>query len=442
MHFRMQRLFFEVAARRIKRLMLFTPPQVGKSTFLKLFQSWLLMTNPQEKLLLLSYEQDLAEIHSEEVRNITREHGPSLLGVHVRQDSRSRARWLTQQGGYLQASGIMGSVTGRPATGIIFDDPHRGIEDVLSPTITGKVRRTFSSVAETRLTEDGFIILCCTRWGEQDLAGHLLATEPQRWTVLSLPALAHENDPLGRQPGESVFPERFSQEYYEERKQQLEDRGEGWLWSPLYDQDPRPNQSLLEWNNEQVGPHLWYDELPPSLHVKFRIVACDPSKGSSNKAGDPSATLYTIVDDQHHLWIHDAVIRVIPTDQVEDTILQFNQQYEPHGVIIECNNMQEMIATNVLRKAQERKIYTPIHKHTNTVNKQVRIRMSLTPLLSQKRIHLHSKIPALRILYQQFRDFPALRHDDAIDSCELTTQMINRMLTGKAKPHLPMLLTT
>src|SRR5262249_26107941 len=58
----------------------------------------------------------------------------------------------------------------------------------------------------------GAIVLIQTRWHEDDLAGRVLQqaqAEGESWEVLNLPALAVEGDPLGRQPGEALWSERF-----------------------------------------------------------------------------------------------------------------------------------------------------------------------------------------------------------------------------------------
>jgi hypothetical protein len=57
---------------------------------------------------------------------------------------------------------------------------------------------------------EGRIIICQTRWHDDDLAGQILSSEDgERWTVLSLPAIAEDNDALGRLPGEALWPSRF-----------------------------------------------------------------------------------------------------------------------------------------------------------------------------------------------------------------------------------------
>jgi hypothetical protein len=49
-----------------------------------------------------------------------------------------------------------------------------------------------------------------------DEAGRILAgADAAEWTVLSLPALAEPNDPLGRMEGEALCPERFDESFFD-----------------------------------------------------------------------------------------------------------------------------------------------------------------------------------------------------------------------------------
>lgn len=68
----------------------------------------------------------------------------------------------------------------------------------------------YKSDLYTRFKPGGRIVLIQTRWHEDDLAGRLLEDMKaggDQWEVISLPALAEENDPLGRAPGVSLWPE-------------------------------------------------------------------------------------------------------------------------------------------------------------------------------------------------------------------------------------------
>lgn len=81
-----------------------------------------------------------------------------------------------------------------------------------------------------------------TRWHELDLAGRILEQDKRRglWRVISFPALAGENDALGRTPGESIWPERLPAEELEQIKEEM-----GVRFDALYQQDPTPAEGGL-----------------------------------------------------------------------------------------------------------------------------------------------------------------------------------------------------
>ena len=65
---------------------------------------------------------------------------------------------------------------------------------------------------------NGRQLLMMTRWNVDDLAGRLLnrmEAGGDKWEVISLPALAEDHDPLGRDDGEALWPERYPKEVRE-----------------------------------------------------------------------------------------------------------------------------------------------------------------------------------------------------------------------------------
>lgn len=184
-----------------------------------------------------------------------------------------------------------------------------------------------------------------------------------------------------------------------------------------------------EWP-ENYMPSL-YDELPDQRY-RFKVLALDPSKGKNAKTGDFSAMGLILVDPQMHLWVDDCWLKVVPVDQVEDQAVAMLEAHQDlNAFIVECNGFQERVAANILRKAQAKGLQAPVYQHVNTENKQVRIRMALTPLLSQHRIHLRNT-PANRLGLTQLREFPiAQAHDDFPDMLTLGTSVINHLLSGR-----------
>jgi hypothetical protein len=115
-----------------------------------------------------------------------------------------------------------------------------------------------------------------TRWDDDDLSGRLLKEEPDDWIVIDLPAIAlSDDDPLGRQPGQALWPERYNEDDYARIRKSVGER----VWWALYQQQPRPLEGgVWQW--------AWITGNRCSL-VAFRgvdltrvIVAIDPSGGS------------------------------------------------------------------------------------------------------------------------------------------------------------------
>ena len=61
-----------------------------------------------------------------------------------------------------------------------------------------------------------------TRWHQADLAGWLLSDEnAHEWTVLNLPALAGDDDPLAREPGAALWPDRYDEQWLNNRRARM-----------------------------------------------------------------------------------------------------------------------------------------------------------------------------------------------------------------------------
>jgi len=71
----------------------------------------------------------------------------------------------------------------------------------------------------TRQDQGAAFIVLATRSAENDFVGRLLAApDGKKWLHVRLPALAEKNDPLGRQPGEALAPNRYSREWLLEQR--------------------------------------------------------------------------------------------------------------------------------------------------------------------------------------------------------------------------------
>ena len=235
----LNRHLLKVSAGVARRLIVSMPPRHGKSYLVsRVLPAWWLGTNPNDRIILCSYEAEFAASWGRQVRDLLDEHGQPLFGVSLKDDSQAAHRFdLNDHRGGMVTAGVGGAITGRGADLLIIDDPVKSAEDAQSESMSRRLWDWYRSTARTRLEPGGAVVIVMTRWHEADLAGRLIADpNGEEWTVLNLPALAEDDDPLGREPGEALWPERFSVEDLEATKRALGT----YLWSALYQGHPAP----------------------------------------------------------------------------------------------------------------------------------------------------------------------------------------------------------
>lgn len=233
------RKLVDVARGRCPRLVVEMPPRHAKSTLCShWFPVWYLSLFPQNRVILTSYEAGFAASWGRKVRNSIVEHAESL-GVGIADDSAAADDWATDEGGGMVTAGVGGPITGRGADVFIVDDPVKNAEEANSQTIRDKTWDWWLSTARTRLEPGAAALAVMTRWHEDDLVGRILAGADEDpdgipWEVLRLPALAEHADPLGRKPGEALWPARYDEKAMGQIRRDVGD----YVWDALFQQKP------------------------------------------------------------------------------------------------------------------------------------------------------------------------------------------------------------
>ncbi len=248
------------------RLGVSEPPRHGKSEMCsRYFPAWYLGTYPHHHVILTSYGDGFAKTWGRKARNVLEALGERCFGIRVSQRTKAANDWEIEghEGGMMTA-GTGGGITGRGANLAVGDDLVRGAKDAASPVIQGNAWDWWQSELSTRLEIDGdglepIVLIPMTRWNEGDILGRILSNEEdqedeEQWFVLRMPALAEENDPLGREPGEALWPERRPKSFL----MRLRDRTNAYWWSALYQQRPTP----LEGDVFRRSTWQFYDEAP------------------------------------------------------------------------------------------------------------------------------------------------------------------------------------
>lgn len=182
------------------------PPRHMKSTIgAECLPAWWLSNHPQGEVIIASYNQTQARKMSRACRQrFDGDMHRAIFGTaQFSIDAADEFQIAGKVNGRpsLIAAGVGSGLTGSGGDLIIIDDPVKDMEEADSQTMRDKVYDWYTSVASTRLSPGGHIILIMTRWHHDDLAGRILNDDRDSWDVLNLPAISDA--------GDALWPERF-----------------------------------------------------------------------------------------------------------------------------------------------------------------------------------------------------------------------------------------
>ena len=188
----------------VKRLMVFMPPQHGKSQLTtRFFPAWAIGKNPNRRIAVASYSATVARRFNRDVKRIIASDAyaevfpeVSLPGPTSSYANTADLVEIPNHNGSLYFVGRGGSLTSMSVDLGIIDDPLKDRKEAMSPVILEALWAWYTDVFASRILDTGRQVLIQTRWSEDDLAGRLLkqdghfsADNPSGWVVISFPAL-------------------------------------------------------------------------------------------------------------------------------------------------------------------------------------------------------------------------------------------------------------
>jgi predicted phage terminase large subunit-like protein len=420
----------------IKRLMLFEPPGHAKSTYASvLFPAWYRGRHPDHHLIQASNVVDLAVSFGRKVRNLLAVSEWPWPDVRVSEDAKASGAWAVVQGGEYFAIGTGGTVTGRRAHGAIIDDPVRGREDADSEAVRESPWQWYLSDLRTRLLPDAWLIAIGTRWHEDDLFGRLLPADyagesgpimcrdGEVWEVVNLPALAEANDPLGRQPGEALWPDFFTSSKLEVERVAQGPRN----WSALFQQRPAPESGDF-FQRDWIR---YYDDAPPRNTLRVY--------GSSDYAVTADGGDYTVhvvagIDPNDDLYLLDLWRGQASTDVWIDAFLDLAEKWGPHVWAEEDGQIIKSVGPFIDKRQRERGVYIWRHQYTSSRDKPSRAR-PIQGRMAMGKVYFPRRAPWASGLVSEMLKFPTGKHDDQVDALALLGRILDRMGSGdRPKP--------
>lgn len=461
----------------IDRLMLFAPPRHAKSLLGSiLFPAWIMGRHPTTKLMSVVHTQGYARKIGRQVRNLLRhpdwpfngglpgeleppapdeddeEDLEQLLteeAVQVAADSRRAEQWATTAGGEYNGFGVIGgNMHGSPAEWLFTDDIVKGRKIALSPHMREEVWETYKTDLLSRLQGRSKQVCVITRWHQDDPPGRILPENydgrsgwfkdretGEKWYVLSLPAISeHENDPMGRAPGEWLWPERFGDKSV---LPGMRKRG-GWIWSSLYQQRPSPEEGLMFQRSHLENRFSLANLDVTRLQIYGASDYAVTEQGTSSD--NPDWTVHQVwgVDsDRNHYWLDSWRGRTTPDRWIKEWA-RLVKKHHPLRWFEESGQIIKSVGPMVLQAMEDEGAYTDRVQMASTIDKASRAQ-PLLGLAAMGKLYLPMKeelhgdqLQALEAFERELLEFPAGTKDDTVDAASLMAR--GRTLAGKAPP--------
>ena len=420
----------------IRFLIVEEPPRHSKSLHVsQLFPSWVFGKNEDETIIVSSYSGDLATDHGRETRKLMQsQEYKNIFETELAQDSNAKSKFNTKGKGAYNAAGVGGSITGKGARFFVIDDPFKDRKEADSQLIRDDRDRWRKSVARTRLTPDGRMIITHTRWHDDDVVGRILTTdtwvsywdwlkltkeerEQYKWVRLKLPGIAEIDEPY-RKKGEALWEDHYSLKELESIK---EDLG-SYEWSALYQQNP------VDEENRVFRPEWFKTKELEEVRATATTNLMTIDTKATNKADE--GTDYIGVTINHvqtdGVWNFISKRFKFSTKELVDFLFTAHTNYKLDKIGLEKTAFTEGMQQYLEEEMRKRNHYLPIVelKHGGT-KKEIRIE-SLQPRYERGGIN-HITINGVNQcvdLEEELLRFPMAANDDASDSAAYQNQLI------------------
>jgi predicted phage terminase large subunit-like protein len=427
----------EVEKGNIQRLIINVPPRHGKTELAtKAFIPWYMGRHPENHVIFATYNSQFSWDIGRKIRETIREplYQHIFPSMQLKTGSASVDRLELESEGRAFFVGRGGTITGRGGHLLVVDDPIKDRQEADSKALRDKLWTWYTQVLSSRLmSKTGNIILVQTRWSDDDLVGRLTdpanhfynEREAAKWHLVDLPALAEDNDVLGRKPGEALWPERFDVEFLEAQKR-TDPRG----FMALYQGRPAPEDGILfraemlsEYNSPKARPA---DE-------ELRFYCASDHAVSTAQDRDRSCLLAFGVDKDDDIWIMpDSVWARIPTDRAVEQMCNLIRKYKPIFWFAEKGHISKSIGPFLRKRMMETKSYAAIDEITPIGDKVSRAQ-SVIARMSSGKIHFPTFAPWWPEVRAEILKFPAAAHDDFVDAMSMMGLGLLKQMRPRAK---------
>lgn len=413
------------------KILIMAPPESAKSTWNSLIRTThFLGNNPEDQIIFMTSSDDMAKTFAGSVRTTLSESSRHREVFPDQQCRPDRRRGWSNEGLYLRglptgkkdpnykAVGYGMTIMGARAKGIIMDD----VLDQKNAESEAECRRAIGYYDKTvvpRLhTREGWLIAVMTRFSESDLGGHFIKLSEQSgdWVILKTPLEAQRDDPMGRMPGESLWPEQFPPEFIKRTKLRMQMAE----YELVYQCDPTAIGGDIFPSEKQFKrlPENFWQDIAPKCFIGQAIDLAF----SENKRQAFSVILTFAVDQNYNMYIlHVARERMHIRDS-EERIIEMARICKPKIIAIETENFHDKLIRGMCMRIMSQ-VYVNIQLIKPEADKIKRARLP-AGRVEHGFVYIDWDAPWAREFVTELLGFPNMRYKDQVDAFSLAALIV------------------
>lgn len=342
------------------------PPRHGKSRTAGKFVEWILGTNPNEKIMTGSYNEDLSSSFAKSVRDTIASaktegvivYNDIFPNTKIKDGEATQKKWAlagSKVSNYL-ATSPTGTATGFGCTIMIIDDLIKNAKEAYNENTLKNHIDWFNNTMLSR-TENGFkLIIIMTRWSSNDLAGYILENYPN---------VRHINYKAVQEDGSMLCEDVLSKEDYEFKTKNMNKD----IIYANYQQEP------IDVKNRLYTIFKTYEKLPPAHYIMNYTDTAD-------EGGDYLCSIdYQMYNSEY--YILDVIYTQESMEITEPAVAKMLTKDNVGNANIESNNGGRGFARNVQKELKQLKnTHTKVNWFHQSENKIARILSNSTGVMN------------------------------------------------------------
>ena len=397
-----------------QRIIFNLPPGYMKSLLVSvLYTAWRMGVNPSERIICISYGDDLTHNLSRQTRRVLQSRLYNLIFPDTQLDKKAEDSLTTTKGGQRFATSVGSQIAGFRADLIVIDDPMQP-DEAFSESAKQKLRDWYYGVVVQRLLAGGVIVLVMHRLAPDDLTATFV--EEGGWLHIALPLIEVKGTEysdkrkrvvMHRQPGDLLNAAWSSREDVE----RIQNSIPGDIFEAQYQQDPRFGGSGI-CSTDRLAR---YGEAP-----RFEVIIHSWDLAATKGGGDWTVCVkFGLARDKEGRDILYLIgfIRVrVELPDVRELIIAQDNADKPALIIMDGVGIGLGVYQDLLRLGMKNILASGTMQRENVEGlKVLRFHTALLPLYDGL-VCIPNTMPGLEVLLAEFATFPDGKNDDLVDA--------------------------